>query len=486
MAPHCARESRGRSASQAERWIATSISTLARTGPQRLCLDDLKGQSHAAANLVSRYRQLPETSHTRTLACFALTISVALLAGCGVSQQPIAAPGVTRQASAIASGRGTHHRLSASYQLLYRFQHSKNGKRPSAGLLDVGGTLYGTSYGGGLSDQGTVYRISTSGAHKVLYRFRGGADGRNPRSGLIDVNGTLYGTTYGGGDGTGCYAGEFGCGTVYSISTSGAEKVLYAFKGGSDGFFPVGGLIDVSGTLYGTTERGGGGCSTDDECGTVFSLTTSGTEKVLHSFGAKGDGSFPEASLIDVNGTLYGTTSASYGGKGTVFSISTSGEEKVLYIFGGGSDGENPYASLIDVNGTLYGTTYNGGSGKCGSFGCGTVFDITTSGQEAVLYAFQGGADGARPLAALIEVNGALYGTTTSGGEYCYHSCGTVYRISSSGTEQVLHSFGASGDGDLPTAGLIEVNGTLYGTTFGSETFTGGRHVRSTVFALNP
>jgi uncharacterized repeat protein (TIGR03803 family) len=105
----------------------------------------------------------------------------------------------------------------------------------------------------------------------VLYRFRGGSDGRNPQSGLIDVNGTLYGTTYFGGDGTGCYAP--GCGTVYSISTSGTEKVLYAFKGGSDGFFPVAGLIDVQGTLYGTTEEGGGGCSTDDGCGTVFSIT---------------------------------------------------------------------------------------------------------------------------------------------------------------------------------------------------------------------
>jgi uncharacterized repeat protein (TIGR03803 family) len=415
-----------------------------------------------------------------------MIIAAALLAGCGGSQPPIGAPGATRQASAIASARGTAHRLSASYQQLYRFHPPFNGERPFAGLLDVGGILYGTSYGGGSSGKGTVYRISTSGAHKVLYRFRGGSDGRNPLAGLIDVNGTLYGTTYGGG-GTGCYSRAFGCGTVYSVSTAGAEKVLYAFKGGSDGFFPKAGLIDVKGTLYGTTEGGGGACATDDECGTVFSITTSGTEKVLHSFGgaAGNDGAFPEASLINVNGTLYGTTSASAGGKGTVFSISTSGKEKVLYFFGGGSDGENPYASLIDVNGTLYGTTLNGGGGKCGSFGCGTVFDITTSGQEAVLYTFQAGADGARPQAALIEVNGALYGTTTSGGAYCYHSCGTVYSLSTSGAEQVLHSFGASGDGAIPIAGLIEVNGTLYGTTFGSVRYVGGgTHGRSTVFAL--
>jgi uncharacterized repeat protein (TIGR03803 family) len=132
---------------------------------------------------------------------------------------------------------------------------------------------------------------------------------------------------------------------------------------------------------------------------------------------------------------------------------------------------------LIDVNGTLYGTTMNGGGSNLGA-----VFTITTSGHESVLYAFQKGSDGANPEASLTDVNGMLYGTTTSGGAYCRDiNCGTVYSITTSGAEQVLHSFGANGDGVHPGSGLTEVNGTLYGTTAGYQ-----RHAHSTVFALTP
>lgn len=389
-------------------------------------------------------------------------VGAALLAACGAMQPPIVA-----QAARVAT-----HRLSTSYQRLYAFHPPRDGARPLAALLDVNGTLYGTTYSGGLSGKGTVYRVTTSGAHKVIYRFRGGADGRNPQSGLIDVKGTLYGTTYGGGGGTACYAGNFSTGTVYSISTSGVEKVLYAFKGGSDGCFPVAGLVDLKGTLYGTTWMGGH-CYTTVGCGTVFSITTSGTEKVLHSFGGNGDGAWPFGSLIAVNGTLYGTTNS----PGTVFRISTSGKEKVLHSFGGGSDDDGPYAGLLDVNGTLYGTTEEGGGTQCYSgAGCGTVFSITTSGQEALLHAFHV-SDGSNPDGALIDVNGVLYGTTNEGGAHGY---GTVYSVSISGVEQVLHSFGSRGDGYSPVAGVTDLNGTLYGTT----QYGGRRH--GTVFALTP
>ncbi len=145
--------------------------------------------------------------------------------------------------------------------------------------------------------------------------------------------------------------------TAFSVTTTGAEKVLHGFGGGSDGAHPVAGLINVNGTLYGTTSDGGsGGC--DGGCGTVFSVTTTGTEKVLYNFGGGSDGTYPLASLINVKGTLFSTTY--YGGAnddGTVFSVATTGAEKVLYNFGGDSDGAYPHANLIDVKGLLYGTT---------------------------------------------------------------------------------------------------------------------------------
>ena len=146
----------------------------------------------------------------------------------------------------------------------------------------------------------------------------GSEDGVYPTAGLIDVNGTLYGTT--GGGGASC-SSSGGCGTVFSVTTSGKETVLYSFAGEPDGEFPVAGLLNVKGTLYGTTADGGARCSPRG-CGTVFAITLSGAETVLHTF-RRIDGEYPAASLIDVNGTLYGTTV--YGGAdggGTVFSLS--------------------------------------------------------------------------------------------------------------------------------------------------------------------
>src|SRR5206468_9350431 len=168
-------------------------------------------------------------------------------------------------------------------------------------------------------------------------------------------------------------------------------------------------------------------------CGTLFSLDrNTGAEKVLYSFCNQqscADGRWPAAGLIDVNGILYGTTP--YGGVsgcpqdigcGTVFAIDpNTGAEKVLYSFCSEkncADGANPFAGLIDVNGVLYGTTPYGGIRNCGDFGCGTAFSIDpNTGAEKVLYSFcseKNCADGRWPTASLINVNGTLYGTTTN------------------------------------------------------------------------
>jgi uncharacterized repeat protein (TIGR03803 family) len=247
------------------------------------------------------------------------------------------------------------------YAIVHTFNRSRDGHYPQAALLNVNGKMYGTTCGGGRGGNGTAFTITPSGDEHVITSFQltGGAPPSLGR--LLDLNGTLYGTAGGGG--------KYGEGTVFSLSTSGKEKLLYSFKGGSkDGADPRGGLTAVKHTLYGTTK--GGGAYGD---GTVFSITPSGTETVLHSFTGS-DGNLPQATLLNLNGTLYGTTHE--GGAyndGTVFSITLSGYETVLYSFGGSAgDGEDPESGVIDINGMLYGTTFSGGE-----HGGGTVYSIT-------------------------------------------------------------------------------------------------------------
>ncbi len=269
-------------------------------------------------------------------------------------------------------------------------EHGKEGGAyPAAGLIDQNGTLYGTTTQGcklGQSRQcgpnsnesdGVVYSVSLKGAQNILYSFgiNNGFYGAFPYAPLVNVNGTLYGTTrFGGNDSKG---------VVYRISTSSGEQVVHNFTGGSDGETPVAGLLVMNGTLYGTTLYGGGSSACKYGCGTVFSIGPSGAETVLHSFAGGSDGAYPSAALTAVNGTLYGTTAAGGGaarcrqGCGTIFSISPSGAETVVHSFSGDSDGREPLAGLLNVKGTLYGTTFRGGakSANCHD-GCGTVFSF--------------------------------------------------------------------------------------------------------------
>jgi uncharacterized repeat protein (TIGR03803 family) len=301
----------------------------------------------------------------------------------------------------------------------------------------------------------TSLQAASSGAHfQVLYVFNKGRDGIVPAGGLLNVNGALYGTTnFGGVPSKQCYPAT-ACGTVYRFEPPSKHTVLYRFHGAKDGTRPYSGLINVGGTLYGTTQAGG-----KRNGGTVFAITTSGSEHVVFSFGGK-TGNDPRANLTSVNGVLYGTTyNGGATGNGTVFSLTSSGTEKVLHSFAaGGTDGSLPLGALIEVNHVLYGTTSTGGTNQDG-----TVFAINPDGSSySVLYSFQGGSDGAFPFSGLTEMKGTLYGTTQQGGQ---RDKGTVFAITTSGSESVLHSFGIGADGSEPFAGLMVFNGQLYGAT---------------------
>jgi len=403
----------------------------------------------------------------------------------------------------------------ASYtqKILYTLMGSSDGGNPT-GLLsaDSEGNLYGVAGSGGSTSCATgtksaptgcglVFEVTTSGSELVLHTFLGvnSSDGASPVGGLIhNAAGTLFGATAQGGVAeTHC---KIGCGTVFSLTSTGTLTVLYAFQSGNDGQGPSDGLLmDKKGNLYGMTMGGGGTYHCGDRdapgCGTIFKVTSAGKESVLHRFaGGSDDGAYPIGSLIaDAQGNLYGTTVAGGGtdscgilsgaGCGVVFELATDGTLSILHAFTGGSDGAYPTGALMfDSEGNLYGTTVGGGSdANCGvgAYGCGTVFKIAAAGGgESVLYAFQGGSDGGYPTSGVVaDSDDNLYGVTAAGGgtgncglkskSLTVKGCGTAFEIAAAGGESILYVFkGTKGAGGYPIFGLIQNKaGKFFGAT---------------------
>jgi uncharacterized repeat protein (TIGR03803 family) len=332
-----------------------------------------------------------------------------------------------------------------------------------------------------------------------IYGISGSQDGDDPVDSLIQTSDhNFYGTTAGGG--------ANGPGTVFKISPTATETVLYSFTygaifGSTDGANPTSCLIlGHDGNFYGTTRDGG-----TLGAGTVFSISASGTESILYSFGTNGgldpgaDAGGPATCLVEgADRNFYGTTQT--GGanqRGTVFRVTPAGVETILHSFGGdggiaGSfDGAAPIAALVlGADGNFYGTTSTGGAHNVG-----TVFQITPAGTVTVVHSFSGGtagtfgniASGANPSASvIIGSDGNFYGTTLYGGAYLE---GAVFKVTPAGVETLLHSFAGndgitgSTDGAWPTAGLVEgSDGNFYGTT----TAGGAYYREGCVFKVTP
>jgi uncharacterized repeat protein (TIGR03803 family) len=368
----------------------------------------------------------------------------------------------------------------------------------------------------------TAYGKSLAASESILWSFGKGSDdsdGAVPLASLImDSRGNLYGTTAVGGNVTNPANGQ-GNGTVFELTSTGVESVLWNFGNNPDGSRPQAGLtMDSNGNLYGTTLNGGVFASASDPGGTVFELTppaTSGgswTESILWSFGNGTDGNSPFASLImDSSRNLFGTTSSGGANNvGTVFELTPNGggwNESVLWSFDG-ADGANPKDRLVTNKGNLYGTTLSGGSSKSG-----TVFELTPPAMadgnwsESVLWSFDPGSlgtqDGFSPEAGLVmDAGGNLYGTTASGGSYFQNPSdqiqrevpGTVFELtpSSSGgpwTESILWAFGKDVKGGYnPQAGVImDSSGNIYGTTAKGGVYAESQPGTSgTAFKLTP
>lgn len=222
------------------------------------------------------------------------------------------------------NGCGTVFELTpigtGGFEIVLHSFSGPDGANPYAGVtLGPDGRLYGTTYDGGSSNDGTVFRLSPQGGTYTLLHSFAGPDGANPYAGVIfGPDGALYGTTY--------YGGAYGDGTVFRVTLTppagGAETVVHSFQNSPDGANPYGGLIlGRDSALYGTTYDGGGvGAGTVFKIGPPFGMNRPDT--VLYSFQGNPDGAYPAAGVIfGSDGALYGTTA--YGGVdyGTVFEL---------------------------------------------------------------------------------------------------------------------------------------------------------------------
>ena len=390
----------------------------------------------------------------------------------------------------IAAGR-TFTASAQTETAAYSFGKSANdGEYPFAGLAQGSdGNFYGTSFLGGASDFGTVFRISASGSYATLYSFAGSpGDGANPYGGLVQgSDGNFYGTTIKGGTSTNCSGG---CGTVFRISASGSYATLYSFVGSpSDGSQPAAALVQGSdGNFYGTTYGGGTSTNCSGGCGTVFQISPSDSYATLYSFvGSPSDGSQPAAALVQGNdGNFYGTTKT--GGTnacecGTVFRISPSGSCTTLYSFAGNpTDGGEPTAGLVQgSDGNFYGTASEGGTNR----NDGTVFRISPGGSYTNLHFFVGSAtEGSAPTAGLVQGSDSNFYGTTAGG--AANNNGTVFEVSPSGGFATLYSFvGHPNDGSGPQAGLVPgSDNDFFGTTAFGGTSANCNSGCGTVFKL--
>jgi uncharacterized repeat protein (TIGR03803 family) len=279
--------------------------------------------------------------------------------------------GVT--SSGGVSGDGTIFKITpgGKFTTLHSFD-STNGADPLVALVEgTDGNLYGTTRLGGSNGLGTFFRITLGGTFTKLHDFD--MSGNGP-SGLVQAtNGNFYGTTSGGG--------THNSGTVFRISKDGTLKTLYNFCVHTicpDGAFPLGSLVQAAdGKLYGTTSRGG-----INNNGTIFTITLLGTLTYFYAFCAEtlcADGTNPDAGLVQAtDGNFYGTTSAGgASGYGTLFQITPKAVLTTLHSFDSAYANESTSELFQATNGKFYGTTYLGGtSGNCQVGWCGTVFSL--------------------------------------------------------------------------------------------------------------
>ena len=378
-----------------------------------------------------------------------------------------------------------------TYSVIYNFMNLSDGAFPFAGLTLRGGALYGTtSTSMHNTGRGTVFQLKHSGSNWAFSLLSSlSAIGYSPRTRVqFGPDGHLYGTTFQGG--------STDSGTIFRLvpplsicrtaNCMWTENLLHQFGGPPDGMLPEGGdmAFDQRGNIYGTTSSGGDGWLR----GVVWKLTPSGnsfTESVIYTFSGP-DGVYPYGGvIIDGKGNLFGTTR--FGGAndlGTVYELTYDAEvgwvQTVLHSFENGSDGQRPFGGLImDASGNLYGANDGGGSG-----GGGVVYELSPSGNGwtfTVLYSLAGTFP-CGPAALTMDAAGNLYGVTQCDGA---NGLGNIFKLTKTGngwTYTSLHDFTGGNDGQYGRSNVtIDADGNLYGTTGGD-----GVKYYGTVWMIKP
>ena len=359
--------------------------------------------------------------------------------------------------------------VNSAFRVVYNFGVAPDAAFPSGPLVNVKGTLYGITSGGGSHNGGTLFSVDSSGSERVLQSFPGyNATYSGPSSqpsALTELNGTLYGvTTFGGAGKCTEFGVHVGCGTLFRYAPGGAVRTIHDFTVAQA--IPSA-LTSANGVLYGATSSG------------IYSSTPAGKIHVIDRFPSYA----AVGALLIVGRTLYGTLAANnYANpptNGSVFALTLSGKMSTIYTFKGGSDGQSPAGSVIYVNGALYGTTQAGGTGKCqpyngtAAIGCGTIYRVTLSGSERVLHSFTGSNDGSFPAAGLSNIGGLLYGTASGAGFGAAPGIASLFRITPAGALTILRTW-ARFEEQVPEGGVTLLGGSLFSTTANGGTFRRG------------
>jgi uncharacterized repeat protein (TIGR03803 family) len=295
----------------------------------------------------------------------------------------------------------------------YHFRNIYSFERADGGLLGatgaaVGplGAIYVTTYQGGASEYGEIFRVNPfSGEAVVIHEFQG-SDAGLPVGPLIRQGGYFYGVSS---------SGEIGMGTAYRFDPSGNVEALHQFPNTTspDETLPTTLSSGPGGVFYGATY----GWPTPITHGAVYSLLPDGEYQVLHYFtGPEGDRPF-DAPVVGPDGNLYGTTEqGGEFGAGVAYRLRPDGQLDVLHSFDQDTFG-GAYGNLtVASNGRMYGVTFGG-----------RLFELRTNGSFRILLTLTDSNGPDCIQSSLTETEpGVFFGTSECGGVY---NQGTIYKI---------------------------------------------------------